>query len=118
MSQLPSEKAPGIPGGSDTTGGSASRALVGASASPNAVILKREFVILAQGMADPVFRQQNAAQVGMAGEPEAGEIVNLALVPVGGGPQASDRWGFRQLVRLVVPPARQHHFQGEAVPMR
>ena len=41
--------------------------------SPDAVVFQRELVVLAQRMADPVLGQQDAAQVGVAGEPDAGQ---------------------------------------------
>src|SRR5262245_18956595 len=44
--------------------------------------------VFAQGPAHPVFGQEDARQVGVAGERDPVEVVRLALVPVGGGPHA------------------------------
>src|SRR5579864_2924320 len=56
------------------------------SPSPYSMILQRELVILAQRVALPVFVEKNAREVGMAREPDAAEVVDLALMPVGTGP--------------------------------
>src|SRR5262245_17968415 len=88
------------------------------STAANAVVLQRELVVLAQRVPHPVLGQENAAQVGVAGEPDAGQVVNLVLVPVGGPPDARHRRHLRQLARLVVLPARQQHLEDEAVPVR
>src|SRR5256712_3709610 len=52
-------------------------------------------VVLAQGEAFPGFRHQDAAQVGVAVEPDAEQVPGLALVPVRSGPdrrEAGDVW--------------------------
>src|SRR3990172_12151657 len=48
-------------------------------------------VVLAEREALPVVRQEDAAQVGMAGEDDPQEVVALALHPVGSLPDALDR---------------------------
>src|SRR4051812_6468045 len=58
--------------------------------TPDAVVFERKLVVLAERMADPVLGQQDAAQVGVAREPDAAEVVHLALVPVRGRPDAGD----------------------------
>src|SRR5262245_16558251 len=57
-------------------------------APPDPVILQRELVVLAERVALPVLREQNPRQVRVAGEPDAAQVVGLALVPVGRLPQA------------------------------
>src|SRR5579872_882780 len=52
------------------------------SATADAVVFQRVFVVLAQRMADPVVGQKDARQVRVAGEPDAGQVVDLAFVPV------------------------------------
>src|SRR4051812_28096153 len=84
------------------------------STAADAVILQRELVILAQRVPHPVLGQQNAAQVGVAGEPDAGQVVDLALVPVGTGPERHDRRHLGQFAGLVALPARQQHLDDEA----
>src|SRR5438105_1203652 len=84
---------------------------------PDSMILQGELVVFAQGVADPVFGEQNAAQVRMAGEPNAGEIVNFAFVPIGGGPNPGDGGNLGQLAGRVIPPARQNQLHGEAMPV-
>src|SRR5437588_2945351 len=61
------------------------------STSPDSVILERELVILAERVPFPIVGKQDARQVRVAGEPDAGEIVNLALVPLGAAPDRRDR---------------------------
>ena len=65
-------------------------------------------------MAFPIFRAKNAAQVGMAGEDDAREVVDFALVPIGRAPDAADGGHFGQFARFVVLPARQHDFHHQA----
>src|SRR5512137_1496992 len=48
-------------------------------------------VVLAQRVADPVVGEHDPAQVGVAGEGDAEEVVDLPLQPVGGLPDALDR---------------------------
>src|SRR5947209_8687534 len=74
----------------------------------NAVVFQREFIILAQRVSDPILREQDAAQVRVAVEPDAGQVVHFALMPVGGPPERRDRRDLRQLARLVVLPAWQN----------
>ena len=57
------------------------------SSAANAVVFEREFVILAQGVPDPVLRQEDTGQIGVPGEPNTGQVVHFALVPVGRRPQ-------------------------------
>src|SRR5689334_7755010 len=71
------------------------------STATDAVVFQGELVVLAQRVAHPVFRQEDAAQVRVAGEPDAGQVVNLALVPVGRSPEGGDRRHLGQLARLV-----------------
>src|SRR5262249_7201979 len=59
------------------------------SAAADAMVFERELVVLAQRVAGPIFGQQNPRQVGMAGEPDAAQVVDFALVPVRGGPDAA-----------------------------
>src|SRR5438105_864927 len=86
--------------------------------SSNTVIFQRELVILAQRVAEPVLGEQDAAQVGVAAKPDAAEIVDLALVPVGRLPRGSDRGNLRQLARPVVLPARQRNLEREPMLVR
>src|SRR5262249_5732836 len=78
----------------------------------------RELVILSQWVALPIFIEQNSREIGMAGEPDAAQVVDLALVPVGAGPKAGEGRHFGKLARLIVLPARQHDLQCEAVAVR
>src|SRR5512143_2506444 len=55
------------------------------------LVLQLDVVVFAQGMATPVVRQQNASQVGMAGELDAEHIEDLPFEPVSGHPDAGDR---------------------------
>ena len=52
------------------------------------VVLLQDVVVLAQREALPLVRQQDALQVGMAGELDAEHVVDFALQPVGRGPDA------------------------------
>src|SRR5262245_16508249 len=79
----------------------------------NAVVFQWKLVIFSERMAGPILGQENAAQVGMAGKPDAGEVIDLALMPIGGLPEAGNARYFGQLARLVVFPARQHDLQSE-----
>src|SRR5438045_7211763 len=45
--------------------------------APNAVVFQGKFVILPQRVPDPVLGQQDAVQLGVAGEPDAGQVVDL-----------------------------------------
>src|SRR5712692_2859615 len=83
----------------------------------NAVIFQWKLVILPQRVPDPVFRQEDTAKIGMPREPDPGEIVDFALMPVGRAPQGSNRWHLRQFTRLVVFPARQDQLEREPVPV-
>ena len=83
--------------------------------SANSVIFQRHLVVFPQRMPDPIFRAEDAPQIRMAGEVHAGQVVDLALVPIGRAPDAGHRRHLRQLARLVVLPARQNHLQHEAV---
>jgi len=60
-----------------------------------------EGVILPQGVAGEFVRHQDAAQVGMAGELDAEQVVDLALHPVGTAP---DIKGAGQARGRVVSP--------------
>src|SRR5689334_3581608 len=82
------------------------------------MILQRELIILPQGMAFPVLGEQDAEQLRVVGEPDAREVEDFALVPVGGGPDRRDRRNLRQLARLIVLPARQDQLDREAVALR
>ena len=82
------------------------------------MILQRELVIIPQRMPFPVVGEQDTRQLRMTGEAHAGEIVNLTLVPIRGGPDRRDRGNFRQFARLVVLPARQDQLDHEAMAMR
>src|SRR2546425_4469846 len=65
-------------------------------------------VVLAQGEAFPGFRHQDAAQVGVAVEPDAEQVPGLALVPVRSGPdrrEAGDVW-IRHGGGVLVPDPR------------
>src|SRR6266498_477956 len=60
-------------------------------AAPRGVVGERDLLVaerrvLAERPADPVLGEQDAGQVGMAGELDAVEIEGLALVPVRGRP--------------------------------
>src|SRR2546425_6170446 len=54
------------------------------------LILVGELVVLAERIAGPVLRQKNPPEVGMVLEADAVHVVGLALVPVGGLPEAGD----------------------------
>src|SRR5262245_52457001 len=56
----------------------------------DSVVFQRKFVVFSQRMADPVLGEQDARQVGVAGEPDAGQVIDLAFVPVSGAPQRRD----------------------------
>jgi hypothetical protein len=60
----------------------------------DAVVFQRELVILPQRVTFPIVGQQDARQVGMADELHATQVVNLALVPVSGPPEPSNRRHF------------------------
>src|SRR5262245_425397 len=51
----------------------------------------------------------------MAGEPDAGQVVDLALMPVGGAPDAGHRRYLGKLAGPVVLPARKHKLKDETV---
>src|SRR5574337_99483 len=51
-------------------------------------ILRKDVVILAQGMALPLLGQENAFQVRVAGKGNPEHVEGLALEPVGRGPDA------------------------------
>ena len=61
----------------------------------NTVVFKREVVVFSQSVSDPVFRAQDAAKVGMAGEQDADKIVGFSFVPVGNAPDTADGLNFR-----------------------
>src|SRR3982751_2568844 len=67
----------------------------------DAVVLAGEDVILPQGEALPVVGAEDAAQVGVAVEDDAEQVVRLALVPVGGRPEADDARHVRLGARAV-----------------
>jgi len=58
---------------------------------PDAVPATGLLVVLAERVADPVVGQHDAAQVGVAGEGDAEEVVDLALEPVGALPDPGER---------------------------
>jgi hypothetical protein len=62
----------------------------------NPVVLLLLGVVLAEGVALPVFGEEKAAQVGVAYEVHAHQIVGFALVPVGGAPDSADGRHFGQ----------------------
>src|SRR5579884_667623 len=92
-------------------------AMVPILSTPDPVVFQGEFVVFSERMPRPIFREQNPRQLRMAGEPDAGQVVDLALVPFGGAPQAGHRRHLRQLARLAVLPARQDHLDDEAMPV-
>src|SRR5437773_2539291 len=49
----------------------------------NPLVLVEELVVLPHRVARPVFRQEDAPQVGMVLEADAVHVIGLALVPVG-----------------------------------
>src|ERR1035438_2863877 len=55
------------------------------------IVLLQDTVILTQRESLPFLRQQDTPQVGVSGELNAEHIVGLALQPVGGPPNGSDR---------------------------
>ena len=59
------------------------------SLGADAVVLLRLDEVLAQRVADPVLRHQDAAQIGVPGEDDAEQVEDLALQPVGRAPQPS-----------------------------
>src|ERR1700730_153487 len=84
-------------------------------APANTVILERKLVILPEGMTFPIVGEKDAAEGGVPGEPDAGEVVNLALVPVRHVEERGERGDFRDHAGFVVLPARQHKLEDEAV---
>src|SRR5947209_15932054 len=56
-------------------------------------------VVLAQGMALPVGGHHNAGEAGMAGEVDAEQVEDLALIEVRRGPDVGDGWD-GELVRV------------------
>ena len=48
----------------------------------NTVVALLLVVVLAEGVAFPVFRQQDTAQIRMAGKPDAKEVKRFAFMPV------------------------------------
>src|SRR5438309_237805 len=79
------------------------------------MILQRKFIIFSQRMADPVFGEKDTPQVGMAGEPDAAQVVDFALVPIGRPPDMRHGRHFGQFARLVILPARQDYFERKTV---
>ncbi len=59
--------------------------------------------VLAQRIVGPVQRHQDAAQIGMAVEFDAHEVVDLALEPIGASPQAGERGQ-----RGIIAAGRRH----------
>src|SRR4029077_12584686 len=51
-----------------------------------------EWIVLALRMALPVFRHENPAPIGVAGEVHAEHVEHFALEPIGVGPHAGCRW--------------------------
>jgi len=56
----------------------------------DAVVLAGEDVVLAEGMADPVFGAEDAAEVGVVVEDDAEQVEGFAFVPIGGVPEVGD----------------------------
>jgi hypothetical protein len=50
-------------------------------------------------MAGPILGHQDAAQIGVAGKPDAEQIKDLALAPVRGGPDSGDTFDYGSLAR-------------------
>src|ERR1043166_1339415 len=90
----------------------------GLLSSPDSMILQRELVILPQRIALPVVGEQDARQLGMAVEPYAGQVVDLALMPLGGAPDRRDRRNLWQRSRLAVLPSWQAHLHHEPQDVR
>jgi hypothetical protein len=59
-------------------------------AAGDAVVLAGEDVVLAEGVSFPVVGEEDSAEVGVAVEGDPHEVVGLAFVPVGGGPEVDD----------------------------
>src|SRR5262245_52461223 len=81
------------------------------SATTNAVVFQRHLVVLAERVAFPVLGAEDAAEVGVASEIHAREVIDLSLVPVGGAPDVANRRHFWQFAGRVILPPRQHHLQ-------
>src|SRR6266568_104500 len=91
-------------------------------AAPRGVVGERDLLVAERGVlaerpADPVLGEQDAGQVGMAGELDAAEIEVLALVPVRGRPHRCHRRHARVLLgdlELEVEPGVARE-RGQAV---
>src|SRR6186997_3006592 len=59
--------------------------------SADAVIFERHFVIFSQGIPYPILGAEDSPHVRMAGEHHARQVINFALVPIGGPPNAAHR---------------------------
>jgi hypothetical protein len=60
-----------------------------------AVLVPVHRIILAQRMAFPIARHQDARRIGMIAETDAEHIEHFALIPVGGAPDTGDRIDLR-----------------------
>lgn len=88
------------------------------SLAADAVILQRELVVFPQGMSHPVFRTEDAPQIGVIQKLDSHQIVSFPFMPIRNGPHVRNGGDAGEFSRNVIFPAGQFDFDGDAVPVR